>query len=800
MALRGGTRAHGTRQDGARAALVEQALADAMFAGNTPRVPPPLIEGDKQSWLPDGRSAIAEAASSVVADAVHARDESYPNYAAPAPLGGSSKPEPANAPRAPTKLRWYSKLAYAMPELSKLSVTMLMNVHAIAFFNEYGADLSTLSFLVALARSLDVLTDPLMGWLTDSTRSRFGRRRVYMLFFAPLYAGCLIALLSAGAVFAKDAEPEARAAGLAGWFCVFYTSLYLCDTGANVPHSALGPELTDDPRERNSVFFLAGLFKMAGILLAAITPVAVQYQLGSELGCETAEALESTSWPPCDLIAKGRGLQVTALFLAAWYVFSIAVACAVVRERPASVSHLTPPLVPSLMATLRNGPFMKLLPTWVLDQLSTTLVTTMLLYFYTYVVQPHMTVECAAECTLDARGAAWYAAQPVKDERGRNTKSVWAPGCRSPFWCGVSGWIGLSIVVLIVGAVLSQPLWLLLTRWIEKRNVWLLFNVVNSVTALLFVAVDEGDPVLCVLVVFLNGIPLGAQFLTESIVADVIDYDEFLTGVRSEGRFTIGQSLLPKMVSVPAGTVPLTLLVLLGFVPPDAQGRPQPQAPIVTTFIRVVFFGLPFACCVLSCALKLRFPLRTEMIRRQVREGCALHMRGLPAIDPLTNRVTQPIELLPDEQVEQWRLDHFYLKQLEQLYMRGPKPLIRRMRRNRRQSALSLVVFVALCATGLGEGWIRTQMLAWICTFSAIGAGLSLCMLLLAQARLRAALDLQRRPVNKVSAHWLLLRGCSFSPRATRAPLLPPLPPAPAARWRRPGRSLCELRLLSPDA
>jgi Na+/melibiose symporter-like transporter len=626
---------------------------------------------------------------------------------------------------------------------------MLLNVHAVAFFNEFGASLSTLSFLIALARSFDVLTDPLMGWLTDSTRSRFGRRRVYMLAFAPLYALCLIALLSASRVYAGEADPEQRATGLVVWFGVFFSAFYLCDTGANVPHSALGPELTDDQAERNSLFYVAGLFKMLGVLVAAVMPVAVQYKLSGELGCASEDSLASSAWPPCRLVAKGGGLQATALLLGGWYVVAVLGCCAVVRERPASLSAMTPPLVPSLMATLRNGPFMALLPTWVLDQLSTTLVTTMITYFYAYVVQPQMCTECAAECTADAAGAAWYAAQPERDARGQPTKSLLFSGCRSAFWCGTSGWIGLSIVVLICAAVASQPCWLYLTRRLEKRNVWLLFNVVNAMTALLFIAVDEGNPLLCVLVVGVNGIPLGAQFLTESIVADVIDYDEFLTGVRSEGRFTIGQSLLPKMVSVPASTIPLTILVVLGFAPPDAQGRPQPQAPAVTSFIRAVFFGLPFFCCVLSCALKLRFPIKTEAIRRQIREGCALHAQGLPAVDPLSGRIVQPIELLPAEQREQWRLDFFYLKQLEQLYMRGSRPLIRRMRRNRREAALSLALSVALCATGLARGWVRTQRLAWLCTFSAISGGLSLCLLLLSHARLVAALDLQQRPVNK---------------------------------------------------
>lgn len=729
---------------------------DAQPAASTRTQPAPE---NGSTWKPPESPAIIRGPRSHGAEAVRAAvdewDKSFPHQEAVsvgAPLPGHhGLTDVAARPETALRVSVVSKLAYAMPEFSKLSVTMLMNVHAIAFFNEFGASLAVISFFIALARSFDVLTDPLMGWFSDATRSRFGRRRIYMAGFAPLYATGLILLFSVVSVFRDSADESARAVGIAAWFGTFYTIFYLFDTGANVPHAALGPELTDVQAERNSIFFVAALFKMSGILFAAIFPVYVQYSLSvGTFDCYAPQQAESHAWPACTLLAKGLGLQYTSVALGLWYLMAISVACCVLQERPASTVAPTPPLVPSLMATFRNKPFMTLLPAWVLDQLSVTMVATMLVYFFTYIVQPHMTLECAPECTLDESGAAWYEAEADTDERGRSRKSIVFPGCRSTFWCGTSGWIGLSIVVLILGAVLSQPFWLWLTTRMDKRSVWLLYNVVNAMTNIAFILVDRGNPTLCVLFVFFNGLPLGAQFLTDSIVADVIDYDEFQTGVRSEGRFTIGQSLLPKIVSVPAATIPLTILVFLGFVPPDERGTPQAQTPRVEVFIKVVFFGIPFVCCVVSVLLKTRFPLRTETMRRQVKEGCALHAQGLPAVDPITERVVHRVEFNDAERKEQWRLDHFFLGQLEQLFMRGPKPLIRRMRINRMASAVSLVVCVTLATTGLGLNWIARQDLQWICTFSAMGGGLSLCFLLLAEARLRAALSLQYRPVNKV--------------------------------------------------
>ena len=49
------------------------------------------------------------------------------------------------------------------------------------YYVNFGASLSFIAFSVAVARSLDTITDPLMGWISDNTRLRFGRRRPYMV-------------------------------------------------------------------------------------------------------------------------------------------------------------------------------------------------------------------------------------------------------------------------------------------------------------------------------------------------------------------------------------------------------------------------------------------------------------------------------------------------------------------------------------------------------------------------------------------------------------------------------------------
>ena len=96
--------------------------------------------------------------------------------------------------------------------------------------------LGYLAMAIAIARSLDALSDPLMGWISDHTHTRLGRRRPYMLFGAPLLRrGFFLFVESAGVVHWR-----CRAAI---WFGVTFILYFVFHTIYVLPHYALGPEL-----------------------------------------------------------------------------------------------------------------------------------------------------------------------------------------------------------------------------------------------------------------------------------------------------------------------------------------------------------------------------------------------------------------------------------------------------------------------------------------------------------------------------------------------------------------------------
>ena len=105
-----------------------------------------------------------------------------------------------------------------------------------------GMNPAAVGLLGALPRLTDALTDPLMGYISDHTRSRWGRRRPY-IFVGAIASGLIFALLWQ--------LPAGRSESFYFWFFLIGSLIfYLAYTAFATPWVALGYELTPDYHER----------------------------------------------------------------------------------------------------------------------------------------------------------------------------------------------------------------------------------------------------------------------------------------------------------------------------------------------------------------------------------------------------------------------------------------------------------------------------------------------------------------------------------------------------------------------
>ncbi len=124
-----------------------------------------------------------------------------------------------------------------------------------------GVDPGLAGLVASLPRVVDAITDPLMGYISDHTRSRWGRRRPY-IFFGAIAAGILFAVLWQ--------LPPGKEEWFYFWFFLSGSLLFfLAYTMFATPWVALGYELTPDYHERTR---LMGIQNFIGQFPYMITP------------------------------------------------------------------------------------------------------------------------------------------------------------------------------------------------------------------------------------------------------------------------------------------------------------------------------------------------------------------------------------------------------------------------------------------------------------------------------------------------------------------------------------------------
>lgn len=166
------------------------------------------------------------------------------------------------------------KLRYAMGGAAEGAVYYAFNgFNFLIYTVVFGLPGTMAGGAVFLSILLDAISDPLIGYLSDRFRSRWGRRHPF-IYFAALPLGAVIyciyqppdALLVAGNDIMSVLGYEATGTQwlLALWLFVFASLLKFFLTCYHLPHLALGSELSDDYLERTRVFRYNTLFSFGG--------------------------------------------------------------------------------------------------------------------------------------------------------------------------------------------------------------------------------------------------------------------------------------------------------------------------------------------------------------------------------------------------------------------------------------------------------------------------------------------------------------------------------------------------------
>ena len=122
---------------------------------------------------------------------------------------------------------------------------------------------AVMGVIFSISRIWDAISDPIAGYLSDRTTFKFGRRRTWMLIsFVPIAFGFL-------AVFSPPENLQGQSLDL--WMMIAILSFYSAITLFNVPHMALGAELSEDYHERTRLFGVRHIGFTLGSILSLVS-------------------------------------------------------------------------------------------------------------------------------------------------------------------------------------------------------------------------------------------------------------------------------------------------------------------------------------------------------------------------------------------------------------------------------------------------------------------------------------------------------------------------------------------------
>jgi GPH family glycoside/pentoside/hexuronide:cation symporter len=266
-----------------------------------------------------------------------------------------------------------TKMLFSTGDLSTsipLAIVMFFQLYFLTDVAGLRPDLA--GWAVGIGRVWDAVNDPLFGLISDRIRSRWGRRRVLLLFGA-LPLGISFAMMW----LVPPWEPLALTAYYALAFILFDTVF----TAVHVGYNALTPEMTPDYDERSSLNGYRMVFSISGTLGAIILATVLSWYI------DDTRVLYG-------LVGAGLGL---ASIIPPLIVFRVT------RERPAEEQPEPLPVRDALAATLSNRPFWLVMGLYLLSWTTASILAAVLVYYANYYLR---VPDQANYFVLVAQGAA----------------------------------------------------------------------------------------------------------------------------------------------------------------------------------------------------------------------------------------------------------------------------------------------------------------------------------------------------------------------------------------------------------
>jgi Na+/melibiose symporter-like transporter len=426
-----------------------------------------------------------------------------------------------------------------------------------------------LAILIALVA--DALSDPIVGYVSDNLHTRWGRRHPLMYFSAIPVAISYYVLWNPPSGLSHES--------LFAYLVVVAIVVRTFITFYEIPSSSLVPELTSSYDERTSLLGFRYFFGWWGGLAMAVLAFQLFLQPDAEhpVGVLNPEGYAA------------YGLAAALIMAAAIFVSALGTHPYIpyLKKPPAKRPFAARRVLSELRATLSNRSLLALFGAMVFGSMASGLMAALNIYFNTF------------------------------------------------FWELSANEMSLLVLANFASAALALAIAPRLSQRLGKKRAAISFSVAAIVSGPLPVVLrllglfpENGSaalmPTLLLANTFIVTLLIGSSIVTASMVADIVEDSELVTGRRSEGTFSAATSFVQKCVS---GIGIFASTVLLGAIGFPQGAKPGAVAPEVVRDLGLVYTPILVALFVVSIGFLSLYPItrarHEENLRRLAREARA---------------------------------------------------------------------------------------------------------------------------------------------------------------------------------
>ena len=403
-----------------------------------------------------------------------------------------------------------------------------------------------------VTRIWDAVSDPMMGIIADRTKTRWGKYRPYLLFFALPFALCGVLLFT---------TPET---GKTIWAYVTYILMMTVYTGINVPYGSLLNVMTADSDEKSVLSSFRMFFAYGGsfIALFAWEPLCNMFDK-ARVVTAGASGLAAISTSP---EAWNKAMIVIASCCFIFFILSFLMT----KEHVKSESTVS--VGQDLKLLLKNKPWWLMIGAALASNLFNTVRGTTTAYFFSdYIVK---TVEMAPQ---------------------------WA------FLVSASIFLSIGEIANMVGVVLAVPM----SKHLGKKSTYILSMAILIGLSIMFFflpATTGGYWAMLVFQILISIFTGVVSPLVWSMYADVADYSEFKDGTASTGLIFSSASMAQKFGGAFGGAAVMWMLAAFGY--DTTAGAVQTETAI--TGLRILMSWIPAAVAALAILVVWFYPLTKQ--------------------------------------------------------------------------------------------------------------------------------------------------------------------------------------------